>query len=573
MNALTYRIALERKTHHYRVTLTFVAQQAGLVSLRLPAWVPGSYARRDLAGHVSRLTLSQKRNPIDVQKVDINAFSAAVDEGSVTLSYRVYAFDPSVRLAYLDLDRAFFNPTSLLIAPEGAEALPVKIELEGVSSESVATTLPFDGEAFFARNLYAAYDSPFEIGARQKLEFTASGVPHRTVFTGDTSFLDDATMRRIAEDFRAIAEATIAFFDPETRKAPFENYLCTVFLAKGMHGGLEHASGTALVADPEDVVIGTPEYGDFLELFAHEYFHAWWVKRVRPSVFVSPNLTRESPTRLLWVFEGFTVYYAIRMMIASKRKAASSFATSLTELAQRTLTQSARRFESLEAASLEAWIKYYRVDGDRLNAVTDYYAYGALIAFALDAEIREKSEGKASLDDVLRFAYATWRTDPRCYGGIPEAEFANLFKEALGMDFSNEIEDYTRRCVLPDFAKLSGVFGMRFEELPARCDTAGFGAKWKYRDGKVVVRAVSEETCAAFAGLAEGDVLVSVNDQKPVVSEPRNERELEKALDTYFLSFEGKRLTIVVTRFGRDLTLETEGPFYGMRPNYRFTHV
>ena len=556
MDCLTYRIQAHRAAHAFAVRLRFRAPEAGKLVLRIPAWVPGSYTVRDLAGHVSRFLVHQEGRTFRATKCELNAWETEVDEGLVEVTYRVYAFDASVRLAYLDDERAFFNPTSLLVAPDGAESLPVRIAFED-ERDVWATPLPLKDGFYEASNLYAAYDAPFESGFGHSLEFTVQGAPHRAVFSGDTDGLTEELKERLRRDMAAVADAVARFFDPAGGRPPFERYLCVACFGKGFGGGLEHAASCVLCAEP-GVFKGEPgAYEDFLELFAHEYFHAWWVKRVRPSVYVSPDLSQARPSGLLWVFEGFTVYYAALMLREAGLIDETRYLEKLSELALEVMTKSAATNEPLEEASLEAWIKYYRPDGDRPNAVTSYYSAGALVALGLDAALAAKSEGRWRLADVLRHAYGQWKANPRLYAGIPEGGLPELVSRATEIDLGEEIALWTREARLPDFAELAPSLGMRFGYREDVACTRSFGVSLVLRYGRVFVKTVSEGSCAASLGLAQDDEMLRVGDQA-FGEETTTDK---KALDAIFASLAGKKVRMQIRRFGREKTLASSCAF------------
>lgn len=576
LHNITYEIVPQADKHRFRVTMRFRAQNGECV-LWLPAWVQGSYMRRDLAGYASRFGVEQKGRHLSWSKKDLNSFSFRTQEGEVSVSYEIYAFDPSVRLAYLDDRRGFFNPSSLLMALEGAEKEPVRIKLSFERPQEgwkTASPLEKNEEGYYqARDIAEAYDSPFEMGTFKEIFFEACGRRHHIVFSGEISGLNPKQLADIAYDAKQIASTEIAFFSPEEHKAPFGSYLTIVFLGKNLFGGLEHRSSSVLTYDGGGIVTGSGTYEDFLELFAHEYFHAWWVKTVRPACYAGLSVKKVIPTRLLWVFEGFTSYYEIKMLFKAGIISREKFFDKLSSLLTDEMRSSARLYESLENSSLEAWIKYYRPDGNRPNSVVNYYGYGALIGFALDAAIREKTGDVFSLDDVLRKAYKDALSPD--YGGVPENGMEEIIRLAVHADMSQEIDAWVRKCVLPDFQKLGSFFHVSLQKEPAEASLAEFGIRAAFPGGRLVVKSVFDGSYAQDLGLAEGDEILSVNGERFSQTEHGGPEmgstaQLRNAADQFIAGFTGQALAVDIRRFGEKRSLTGSRIFEPAGTTYRF---
>ncbi|HZT54926.1 MAG TPA: peptidase M61, partial [Burkholderiaceae bacterium] len=315
---LTFAItAFDPRAHLFRVSVRIPAPAAEQ-RLSLPAWIPGSYLVREFARHLSGLSASQGRRAVPLAQLDKATWLARCEGGAtLTVSYLVYAFDTSVRAAFLDAQRGFFNGTSVFLRVEGRAAEPHRLELRGLPAGwQVATALtPVEVDAF-GRGVYAAagydelVDHPVELGRFWRGRFEAHGVPHEYVVAGALPDFDGA---RLLADAQRICEAQIRFWHP-LGKPPFERYVFLHNLVDEGHGGLEHRASTALISPRRDMpAVGKPDssdgYVNVLGLVSHEYFHTWNVKRLRPAEFASVDYTQENYTELLWFFEGFTSYY------------------------------------------------------------------------------------------------------------------------------------------------------------------------------------------------------------------------------------------------------------------------
>jgi predicted metalloprotease with PDZ domain len=442
--------------------------------LSLPAWIPGSYLIRDFARHVVATEASGADGaPVALRKLDKSTWQAAPVEGELLVRTEVYANDLSVRGAHLDPGGAFFNGSSVFLRPHGQDANRCVVHLSpGDDAASgawrVATTLSrltgaaWEFGAFEAENYEALIDHPVLMGPLAVSEFEAAGTPHALVLAGR----HDADLARLAQDLARVCTWQIEFFGPP---APMARYLFLVRPTGEGFGGLEHRASSALVCHRNDLprpgAAGTSrEYRAFLGLVSHEYFHVWNVKRIRPAALAGGDLGREAYTRDLWIFEGITSYYDDLCLVRSGLIGTESYL----ELLGRTLTTvyrtPGRRRQTLESASFDAWIKFYRPDENAPNSQVSYYAKGAMVALALDLEVRLRSGGRASLDDIMR---VLWRT----HGGnaaapLAEGAFEELAAEVAGFDLAEFFRQALRSTTDPPVGILLAQFGVRLNLRP-----------------------------------------------------------------------------------------------------------
>ena len=438
---ISYRIdATDVHAHCYRVTLTIPAPVAEQ-RLSLPVWIPGSYLVREFARHLSAISAEQGQRAVSLVQLDKATWLARAEEGiALTVSYSIHAFDTSVRAAFLDAGRGFFNGTSLFLRVEGQEDRPHGIDLAALPEGwQAASTLPpvkidADGRGSYRASDYdELVDHPFELGRFWRGRFTAAGVPHEFVVTGA---LPDFDGERLLADTARICEKQIAFWHGSgagASAAPFDRYLFLLNAVEEGHGGLEHRASTALIsprrdlprreasvekAEPSDGYVGV------LGLISHEYFHAWNVKRMRPREFERYDYSQENYTRLLWFFEGFTSYYDDLFV----RRAGLIDDNRYLKLVSRTVSNVAatpgRLAQSVAESSFDAWVKFYRNDENTPNATISYYAKGALVALAFDLALR--ADGRGSLDDVLRMLWS------RSGGGSIDEEAIAAALEGVG---------------------------------------------------------------------------------------------------------------------------------------------
>ena len=517
---LRYTIKVNPAAGTYLVELEVNARDELL--LRMPAWLPGSYMIRDMAAEVQSIEILCGSKKQLIQKIDKSTWRAKLNEKlqKVRIRYEVFAQDPSVRRAYLDDERGFITFSSLCLLPVGFEAAPVEVDIRKPKNKvnwkvaSSLQTLDIDSDGF---GLYSAtdydelIDSPVELGSWQSLKFKAYGVEHRIILSGKVPPFDKT---RLINDVKRCTETVIAFFDPKTHRAPFASYTFFLNLTESLYGGLEHRASTALVASFYDLPIKgeqpSSDYGRLLELFTHEYFHAWWVKRVKPSVFIPYDLTQESYTGLLWVFEGFTSYYDALLTARSGATDKNVYLKSLQNTLNRHLTSTAGKRQSLAESSFDAWIKYYKVRTNRSRAVTSYYDKGALVALALDACIRKKTAGKKSLDDVLRYAWQQFVNAQGDYAGLDEEVMSELILDATGVDLTDELDRWVFGCEEPDYEKLLKTFGISSKKVSLEATRKVLQAKLSGAD-TLLVSQLDEGGSAEEGGLCVGDELVAID--------------------------------------------------------------
>jgi predicted metalloprotease with PDZ domain len=424
-NAIRYELALQDPAAHLlALTLTLNTPAPDGQVFLLPAWIPGSYMVRDFARNIVSIRAESGGRAVALKKLDKHSWQAAPCTGALTLRYEVYAWDLSVRAAHVDQTHAFFNGSSVFLRVAGYEHAPHLVELRrpaGVRYKHwrVATALPELAAPRYGFGSYVAagydelIDHPVEIGEFALATFEAHGVPHDFALSGLVPNLD---MARLCADLKRICESQIALFEPRTQAAPMTRY---VFLARAVgdgYGGLEHRASTALLCARANLpVLGRPDMSDgyrgFLGLCSHEYFHTWNVKRIKPAVFAPYDLQAENYTPLLWLFEGFTSYYDDLMLVRSGVIDEAGYLKLVEKTVNNVLRGAGRSKQSVAESSFDAWTKYYRQDENAPNAIVSYYTKGSLVALALDLTIRAGSDGKKSLDDVMRMLWQRYGRD------------------------------------------------------------------------------------------------------------------------------------------------------------------
>ena len=558
--ALHYRVEIASTQEHLlRVSLRIDQPQAS-TELSLPVWIPGSYLVREFSRHLQRLSARQGRQVLEVEQLDKARWRVAADPAkALELSWEVYAFDNSVRTAWLDDARCFFNPTSVCPRVEGRHDAPHALELpapksaRGAARWELATGLaPVKVDAQgFGSYLAADYDeladSPVEMGAFWSGRFKAGGVAHRFVVAGATASFDG---ERLLADARRICETQIRFWHG-SRRPPFKSYVFLLNAVNEGYGGLEHRNSTALICERRDLPrLGEARLSDgyttLLGLVSHEYFHTWSVKRLRPAEFQRYRYDAENYTRLLWFFEGFTSYYDDLLLRRSGVIEDAAYLRLLNKTINQVLQTPGRLVQSVAQASFDAWVKYYRQDENTPNATVSYYTKGALVGLAFDLTLR--SEGQGTLDDVMR---GLWK---RCAAGpMTEADFAAVLEAVGGRSYAREIAAWVHGTEDLPLRQLLERHGVHISDDPAQPAQA-LGVRVTEAGGNVQVKMVLTGGVGSAAGLAAGDEWLAIELPAARGTTPEAWR-IAKLEDLALYAGKAKRITAIVSRDKRLLRL------------------
>ena len=544
--------------HIFRITLT-IARPAARQEVSLPVWIPGSYLVREFSKNLQGLEARQGKQTLQLTQCDKHRWQADCDTRKpLVLAYAVCAYDTSVRTAWLDASRGFFNGTSLCLRVEGQEKRKHTLDIASTPATtdwSVATGLTpvkTDKNGF---GLYAAanydelVDCPVEMGSFWTGRFTACGVSHRFVVAGAAPSFDG---KRLLEDTRKICEAAIRFWHGDGHKPPFKNYLFMLNAVGDGYGGLEHRNSTALICGRRDLPRSgetRPQegYTTLLGLISHEYFHTWNVKRLRPSEFTGYDYARENYTKMLWFFEGFTSYYDDLLLRRAGLIDDASYLKLITKTVNQVLQTPGRTVQTVAQASFDAWVKYYRQDENTPNATVSYYTKGSLVALCLDLALRR--EGYTTLDDVMR---ALWQ---RSAGGpMSEADLRAVLRELGGRAFDEELDQWVHSTAELPLAQLLAGQGVALKaEKPQLAQRLGLRVAENH---SVHIKTVLRGSAAERAGMNAGDEWLGV--------EVKGQSwRITKLDDVAFYAGSHTNLEALVARDGRLLRLPLQLPDTG----------
>jgi len=515
--------------HYFDITLTIQKPDPDGQVLRLPAWIPGSYMIRDFARNIVEIDATCNNAKVSLTQLDKSSWLLENCEGFVAINYRVYAWDLSVRTAHLDTTHGFFNGSSVFLEVVGQGDKPCSIEITrpNVASNEqwkVATTLmrtdgtDFGFGSFQAENYQELIDHPVEIGDFTRFDFIACGVRHDVILTGQFHCDED----RLSADLIKICEQHINMFG---KPAPMSRYMFLVMVVGDGYGGLEHRSSTSLLCSRNNLPQPgqselTEEYRSFLGLCSHEYFHSWNVKRIKPAVFDSPDLSQEVYTPLLWAFEGITSYYDDLALLRCGCITRQDYV----ELLGQTITRVERGFgktrQSAAESSFNAWSKFYKQDENAANSIVSYYAKGTLIALCIDLKIRSMTDNQQSLDDVMRTLWSQYQQTEK---GVNESDIQQTICRAVDTDITDFLNQLIYQQIdLPIKELLEFIsINVEYRESAGQLDKGGkansqlpastLGANVKESDAGLQIISVKENAAAQLAGLSAGDTIIAIN--------------------------------------------------------------
>ena len=501
----------------------------------MPVWTPGSYLVREFARHVQDFDAKDAAGQsLKWEKINKNTWRVATN-GSRDwhASYRVYANELSVRTSELNSAHAFWNNANILMYLDGHLQSPSTVRVLAPDVWKVATGLPAvlgQKNTFRAENFDVLYDSPFEASNFKTLVFNVKGIPHRIVIDGEGNY-DPERMRR---DVQKIVETQADLMGGDI---PYRDYTFILHLRANAGGGLEHANSTALgyprfgfrIQTGDRATSASPtaggaerDYRGFLSLVSHEFFHLWNVKRIRPDVLGPFDYTQENYTKLLWVAEGITDYYADLTLRRAGLISESEFLNATARAFQTLQNTPGRMEQSLEESSFDTWIKFYRPDENTINSQVSYYDKGAIVGLLLDLEIRKRTNGAKSLDDVLRYLYVEFFKKNRNYA---PADFQKAAELAAGGSLEEFFNKYVRGKEELDYNAALEAAGLRLD--PGETTGAYFGADVAQEEDRLVVRRVHAGSPAYEQGLNAGDQIVALDNMR-VTRDFLNARIAEK---------------------------------------------
>lgn len=524
----------EPQAHYVDVQMEITGNKKDKLDLKMPVWTPGSYLIREFSKNLEGFkAVDGKGKPLVFNKTEKNTWriqNAAIEK--IKVYYRVYAFEVSVRTSFVDASHAFISPSGMFLYLDDQIKLPATITINLPKGWFKISTgldaVKGKVNTFFAPDFDVLYDSPFEIGNQDTFEFTAAGVLHQVAMFGGGNY----NKERLKKDIAKIVEEETNIFGEN----PNDRYVFIIHNFNAGGGGLEHLNSTVLGAT-RNSYNSEPGYSNFLGLVAHEYFHLWNVKRLRPIALGPFNYDRENYTTNLWIAEGFTAYYDNLILRRAGFYSPEKYLDVLYQDLNTIENQPGNQVQTASESSFDAWIKFYRPNENSKNTTISYYGKGSLIAMIMDLEILNATKGQKKLDHVMKAMYDEYYI--KLGRGYTDTEFKAMLEKVAGVSFNDIYDNYVNGTKPIEYAKYFGYAGLGINDDMYGKSLPYFGVSSALKEGKLMVTEVMRNSAAWNDGISVNDEIISVDNAR--VS------ELEKIITSKKV---GDKVDVIISRDG-----------------------
>ena len=505
-----YQVAMPQpESHLFEVVLRLQGWKLSTLDLKLPVWTPGSYLVREYAKHFQDFSVTAEEQPLPWQKlsknhwqVETSAIAHKDSNSTIAVRYSVFANELSVRTNHLDATHGYFNGAALFFRIPELEQQPIQVTLVPPKPEwRVTTPLPEleQPNTFQAPDFDTLVDSPFEIGTHELHHFEVLGKSHEFAIWGK----GNADAAQMISDMQKIVEVEAQLFGG----LPYDRYVFLLHLSSQGNGGLEHKYACSLNY-PRFGFRAQDKYERFMQLVAHEFFHLWNVKRIRPKALEVFDYDRENYTPSLWFSEGTTSYYDLIFPLRSGIYDGKSFLNNLGKEITRLQTTPGRLVQPLSESSFDAWIKLYRPDANSGNFQISYYLKGEMVSLLLDLLIREQHGNARSLDDVMRLM---WQKFGQAEIGFTPEQLQEVFESVAGKDLDDFFARYIDGIEELPFNQYLEPFGLQLVSDSEEASVPHLGMKVQTENGREAIKFVEAGTPAGRSGIDAGDELLAID--------------------------------------------------------------
>ncbi|BAZ17881.1 peptidase M61 domain-containing protein [Calothrix sp. NIES-4071] len=505
---IRYSVAMPQpQTHLYEVTLQIKNCPSPILDLKFPVWTPGSYLVREYSKNLQDFTAFSDDKPLEVCKISKNHWQVNTKEISnvslVTITYRIFANELSVRTNHLDATHAYFNGAALFFRIPNYDKQPIDITIKAPSEWHITTALPPVPEkinTFRAADFDTLVDSPFEIGVHEVYNFEVLGKPHELAIWGKGNY----QVERMITDIKRIIEVEAELFGG----LPYSRYVFLLHLFAQAFGGLEHKDSCSLIYQRFGFR-DQDKYERFLQLVAHEFFHLWNVKRIRPKALEVFNYDAENYTPSLWFCEGTTSYYDLLIPLRAGIYDAKSYLSHLSQEITRYQNTPGRKVQPLSESSFDAWIKLYRPDANSGNSQISYYLKGEMVSLLLDLMIRARHRNQNSFDNVL---VKMWKQFGKQEIGFTPEHLQSVIESVAGTDLSDFFKCYIDGLEDLPFDNFLEPFGLLL--VGDNNEEPYLGVRVSTENGREIIKFVEAGSPAQIAGIDAGDELLAIDSIK-----------------------------------------------------------
>lgn len=514
MPLLVYTVGMPHpESHLFVVTLQIQQWSEPTLTLKMPVWTPGSYLVREYARHLQSFSaqgnsaVDRKKlaagQTLDWQKVAKNHWLVQTpDQTQITITYTVFANELTVRTNHLDTTHGYFNGAALFFYIPGREKEPIQVTIAPPKPDWIVSTplepIPHKALTYQAADFDTLVDSPFEIGKHSRHKFTAGGKPHELAIWGD----GNPEPEKIIQDTQKIIEVESQIFGG----LPYDYYLFILHLTANSFGGLEHKNSCSLIYSRFG--FRSPEkYQSFMQLVAHEFFHLWNIKRIRPKALEVFDYEQENYTPSLWFSEGTTSYYDLLIPLRAGIYDTKTFLNKLSKEITRLRNTPGRLLQSVSESSFDAWIKLYRRDAQSDNSQISYYLKGELVSLLLDLLIRLRHHNQRSLDDVMR---SLWQQFGQPEIGFTPQDLQQIISEVAGLELTDFYRHYIDGVEELPLEEYLAPFGLQVVSSGDQT-VPHLGMTIKTEGGHEMIKFVETGSPAQLVGIDPGDELLAID--------------------------------------------------------------
>ncbi|PJA99883.1 MAG: peptidase M61 [Ignavibacteriales bacterium CG_4_9_14_3_um_filter_30_11] len=542
---IEYTLSMSKPhTHYFEVEINISNYNKDIIDFLMPVWAPGSYLIREFPKNVSFFQANDfEKNPLLFEKTNKYNWRVYLNKSkNVIIRYKVYAFEMSVRTSFLDSSHGYLNGTSIFMYVKDLKDQPLTLKIIPYKDwKKVSTGLTkVKGKLweYYSPNYDILADSPIEIGNQNIFQFTAAGIPHNVVMYGDGNYNIDSLKIQMAR----IAEAATNVIGEN----PNKEYTFLVHNLSNRGGGLEHLNSTTLQFrrwgyDTEN------RSRSFLGLVAHEYFHLWNVKRIRPIQLGPFDYQNENYTELLWEMEGVTSYYGSQILLRAGFYSPNQYLGRIESSISSLENQPGNKVQSAAMSSFDAWIKYYRSNENSDNTEISYYSKGAVLGMLLDLEIINSTNGLKSYDDVLRLLYRKYYKELK--RGFTEKEFKTTVEVIVGKNMDDFFNKYVNGTEQVNYNKYLGYAGLQLIDQKNDNNEIDLGFFSKTKNSNLFIKRVIDGTPAYNSGLNVDDEIIAVNDYRI------DEKTLDNILENFPI---GSELDFLLSRDGKLMNIKVK---------------
>lgn len=493
--------------HYFHVSLNYSGISSESVDFKLPSWTPGYYMIMDYAKYIVNFkAVSSSGESLSWEKTAKNVWKVqTVKTNAVTVSYDVFSFRTSVADSFLDDGRGFISPTGIFMYPAGKINNPVTVTVIPYEKFSqISTGLdPLEGKTntFYASDFDVLYDSPILAGNQEILTFKVNGIP----YTVAAEKLGDIDRKKFIADHKKIVESAIAIVG----EIPYKHYTFLIMNRGG--GGLEHTNSMAVFSSLSS--FNTPEgYKRWLGFVAHEFFHLYNVKTIRPIALGPFDYDKENYTNMLWFSEGVTSYYEgiilNRAGLYSREDALGELKTSIANYEN----IPGHLYQSVAQSSFDAWILFFNRSENAQNTTISYYDKGCALGMLLDLKIRYETKNQKSLDDVMRELYRVYYKEKK--RGFTDKEFRKVCENIAGSSLSEIFDTYIPTVQDLDYTKYLGYAGLSIDLKPVDVPGAYLGVSNREDADNLMITRVEWNSPGYIAGLSPQDIIKEIDGEK-----------------------------------------------------------